>query len=326
MRLAARCYQQVARTSFAKKERVASAEGTPPQRQDALESVEASELASRPSEHHQREAQQHLRGLCARWSLALPAWGEPLNLQGEDPCGAAKRLATGVFGATALLCMRELRSMAAEPHMEDLPPVSPHNHLVPAEAGFWAIFLTPRPDADGARGAQLVAAYVDQCIGDAESIRHSAFVKDGPGCNAMLQPAGDRSRVAADVCLDCEHRYVSRRDTDWVMLARLAREADVPEADTESESSSSTTPAFQRLALFPPHFVCLLQDDPSHSQEAHATLLRLRALFAEAPVAASLPPAYPMHRYSRKLMLKLCPTGRQCRRQDVSDALGLQPR
>jgi len=294
MRLAARNYQQI---------RNAGSNTTDIAQDEASMTASTSEEEARED-----EARQHLRRLCVRWSIALPAWGEPLNLQGEDPCGAAKRLATGVFGATALLCIRELRSLAAAPRIEDLSSVAPQKHLVPVRAGFWAAFLLPRPEADGAKGlpAEVVAAWIGHSWGEAESVRHSAFIKEGLGCNAMLQPPGCPAALA-DARLACEHRYVSRRDTEWVLWAETANEAAIA-SDAEENPVSSSAAVHRHLALAPPHFVCLLEGDPAHSQEAKEELLQLQAIVAEPPVAASLPPAYPLHRYSRKLLLRTRPT------------------
>jgi len=438
MRLAARTYQATSASDSWPK--MTEAERRPEGSEEPSDSqVPASRAANEDGES---EARWRLRSLCARWSTALPTWGEPLSLTGEDPCVSVKRLATGVFGATALLCMHELRSLAASPRVEDLPPVSPRMHLCPSEAGFWAVFLLPGPGADGSRGssAELVPAWVGHCAGDTESVRQSSFVPSGPGCNAMLHPPGRPD--ASDSRLACVYKYVSRRDTDWVFWATEAIEAatstesaeaskagrEVAEVDAGGGCTPSETPgggvaaapvaeperdevtlkteegaevameeseqqlqpesparaseparegsllrprpahvapsldessnkawpdaalpaalrkakvkarlesmqveeaseeqevADQRprlqavpvvaghtgrqLALNPPHFVCLLEGNPALSEEAQATLLRLRELFAEPQVAASLPPAYPLHRYSRRLLLKCRP-------------------
>lgn len=321
MRLAARCYQQITSSGSTK----GSGMSSDPCTADAMLQDQASTATPRSTEEEatqgstatprsiederESEARQHLRSLCARWSLALPAWGEPLNLQGEDPCGAAKRLATGVFGATALLCMHELRNLANAQRVEDLPPVEPHSHLVPAQAGFWAAFLIPQQDSDRQRGpAELIAAWVGHSSGEADSVRHSAFVKEGLGCNSMLQPPGCAAAYA-DARLACEHRYVSRRDTEWVMVATAANEASEAPLDTDDSAAEENTSgppagAQRHLALAPPHFICLLEGDPARSRQANAKLLSLRSHYAEPQVAASLPPAYSLHRYSSKLLLR----------------------
>jgi len=41
-----------------------------------------------------------LRSFCSRWSKGLPGWGELLNLAGEEPTSATRRLANGVYGAS----------------------------------------------------------------------------------------------------------------------------------------------------------------------------------------------------------------------------------
>lgn len=314
MRLAARCYQQTL-SSGPPKVQLPSADGCIAEK-EAPASTEDDDKATEATEEDEKEneVRQHLRGLCARWSLALPAWGEPLNLHGEDPCGAAKRLATGVYGATALLCMRELRSLAAAPRVEDLPPVSPHSHLVPAQAGYWAAFLLPKTDdaevpkallTQRPETSKVVAAWVGHAAGDPESVRHSVFVKDGLGCNSMLEPAGCPA-ARADPRLALEHRYVSRRDTDWVLWATVANEASV-DNENSVPSMAPSAAAGRHLALAPPHFICMLEGDPASSPEAQATLQRLHELHAELPVATSLPPAYPLHRYSKRLLLRMHP-------------------
>merc|ERR1719454_367213 len=114
-------------------------------------------------------------------------------------------------------------------------------HLVPAQAGFWAAFLVPKTDSDRQRGlSELIAAWVGHSWGEVESIRHSAFIKDGLGCNAMLQPAGS-AKAQADVRLSCEHRYVSRRDTEWVMWASVANEDLSPRAEENSQAGHVPT-------------------------------------------------------------------------------------
>eukprot|EP00439_Symbiodinium_sp_Y106_P060000 s184_g8.t2 len=86
---------------------------------------------------------QLLRGFCAQWSQSLPSWGSLMNLVGEEPSPFLKRLPAGVYGATALLFLRELTILSKTPTPEDLPRLPPQQHLCPAKAGFWAAFLIP---------------------------------------------------------------------------------------------------------------------------------------------------------------------------------------
>ncbi|CAE7304666.1 unnamed protein product [Symbiodinium natans] len=86
-------------------------------------------------------------------SQSLPSWGFLMNLVGEEPSPFLKRLPAGVYGATALLFLRELTILSSTSHPEDLGRLPTQQHLCPAKAGFWAAFLIP-----GARGLSDEAA------------------------------------------------------------------------------------------------------------------------------------------------------------------------
>jgi hypothetical protein len=256
---------------------------------------------------------KQLRGFCQRWSQSLPAFGDLLNLVGEDPNPAVKRLAAGIFGATALLCMAQFRALAAQPPAdEESPPLPPHQHMCPTQAGFWAAFLIPGPGADmnisgGATlgtPVELIAAQVEYCNGPSESIR----------------------RCSCTVCCGDEkaHEYVSRRDTDWFFLATVPagpssaapteeRACGQPEVNLNGEGQcgvpSAAEAGSRTLAFSPLHFVCLLDGDPCASPSAAGALQQLHSLLAERQVAASLPPAYPLHRYTRRTLLLSSPLG-----------------
>merc|ERR1712032_226794 len=226
-----------------------------------------------------------LRDFCSRWSQARPAWGELLNLIGEEPCVPVKRLNTGVHGATALLCMFELRNLATLPCSDTVTPVPPHQHLCPAKAGFWAAFLVPTPGADNgvANGPQseLVVAWVSECIGPRENVRRC-------NCTACSKLRGQP--VVSGSKLPPVHEYLSRRDADWVFLGHTL---------PEGHANGKGVP--RHFALAPPHFVCLLDRDPAISK---LVVPRLRMFLAEPQVAKSLPPAYPLNRYSRRVLLR----------------------
>jgi len=235
------------------------------------------------------QAREQLKDFCSRWSQARPAWGELLNLIGEEPCLPVKRLTAGVHGATALLCMFELRNLATLPCSDAVTHVPPHQHLCPAKAGFWAAFLVPTPGADSnvahsvAQGPQseLVVAWVSECIGPCENVRRC----NCSACSKIRVQAGASGSELPPV-----HEYLSRRDGDWVFLGTTL---------AEGQANGKGVP--RHFALAPPHFVCLLDRDPAVSK---MVVPQLRAFLAEPQVAKSLPPAYPLNRYSRRVMLR----------------------
>jgi len=308
----------------------------------------------------EKEAAHRLRAFCLRWSTGLPGWSELLNLAGEEPCSAVKHLGKGVHGATALLCMRELRNLASLQGAEAFNPVAPHQHLCPAQAGFWAAFLVPAPGADGGGGPtmELIAVRVWRCIGPLEGVRRCSC----SSCSEIDRPANSHTASA--------HEYVSRRDTDWMFLASVVSEGSSAEtqwvaknaasnappctalvptpgnpsmkgADSEatpqgwpamsppavgSSFSASSAPSLPRrqgllLGLAPPHFVCQLPGQPGACSQATAMMKSLRSLLAEKAVASSLPQAYPLRRYSRRVLLALRPQARAQERVPSTDAV-----
>jgi len=283
MRLAARTFQMSS----------SSTRSLPPSPQDA----DASE-----SRGDDADAREQLRGFCAQWSQSLPTWGAMLNLVGEEPCPYLKRLPAGVYGAGALICLRELDILGRTTCPEELPRADPRQHLCPANAGFWAAFLIPGGDVGfssasssssspsgsprSSAPASLVAGWVRECVGQREQMRCGYYVDAGrDGC-----PEGSVAHC---------HEFISRRDSDWVMLV------DVVSKDESSCLDCST--ARKNMALYPQHFVCILDGNPSTSVSAEKTIGRLQELLSSPVIAANLPAPYPLHRYSRRVLLNTLP-------------------
>jgi len=291
MRLAARTCQQAGGACAPAAVDVAGAA-------DATGSVPALSGLASPAYSEDASAEQ-LRRFCSRWSRALPGWGELLNLLGEEPSSVSKRLASGVYGATVLVCMRELRNLASAEKAEDLPPVVPHQYLCPAKADFWAAFLVPLPGSAAAEGllggtasagTELVAARVTACSGPHESVRRCCCAACSVGAGAERHPV----------------EYLSRRDGEWAFTAEVVEEVNELEQDGQAPDLQACPP--RKLGLAPPHFICRLDGDPASSATAREALRGFRELLAEAPVTVSLPPPYLLHRYSRRLLLETMPT------------------
>mmetsp|Transcript_75954 Transcript_75954/g.217519 ORF Transcript_75954/g.217519 Transcript_75954/m.217519 type:complete len:827 (-) Transcript_75954:88-2568(-) len=324
MRLAARTFQQA---------RSARASGNTSCGGDVAGSIQVAHEAIQASAHgaSEEEAQwgrslggcdtgraeseelicRRLRSFCKSWSVSLPAWGDVLNLTGEDPVPALKRLAMGVYGATTLLCLMELRYMAKEGEPE-MQPLSTHQHMCPAAPGFWAAFLIPtRSEAEGAarpagNDAEVVAAYVWKCSGPLESVRQCV-------CNLCCEPrASSVAPAGAEVAKlgeDGGQAFLSRRETDWLLWARISRRAASARAlghggDAGRGVSGADGRWEQPMGLSPPHFVTLLPGDPASSLVAATALRRLQDLLAEPEIAASLPAPYPLYRFSRRAMME----------------------
>eukprot|EP00747_Dinoflagellata_sp_TGD_P054362 gnl/TRDRNA2_/TRDRNA2_148967_c0_seq1.p1 gnl/TRDRNA2_/TRDRNA2_148967_c0~~gnl/TRDRNA2_/TRDRNA2_148967_c0_seq1.p1 ORF type:complete len:898 (-),score=137.31 gnl/TRDRNA2_/TRDRNA2_148967_c0_seq1:80-2671(-) len=317
MRLTARCMQQLfLRNGVTRSNGPGVASRAAPaaagQATRALEAFKAAVDADdrvKPEDTEGAEARRQLQAFCGQWSVALPAWGEPLNLADEEPCSVVKRLAVGVHGATALLCLGELRVLAGPRNPEELPRLDAHLHLCPCTAGFWGVFLVPGPgdEAEGtATSPELVVAYVAVCAGSRESVRHCGQ-RPPPG---MADPRVWHARP-----------YVSRRDTEWAFwasattveaskppdatahaLQTAAAVASAADGDRCAETSEPP-PETRELVLSPPHFVCQLDGSPSFSSKAREVVARLRAITADPRVRHSLPAVYPLHRYGRRLLL-----------------------
>lgn len=243
------------------------------------------------------EVRQLLRGFCAQWSQSLPSWGSLMNLVGEEPSPFLKRLPAGVYGATALLFLRELTILSKTPTPEDLPRLPPQTHLCPAKAGFWAAFLIPALSDEAAEepsghspvsgsSALLVSGRVTACVGQQETIRY---------CYARPEEASGQPRPGGDAQSAGVQRYefISRKDSDWVMLVDVNwKEAcDVGERRCKS------------MALLPQHFVCTLDGDPTISTTAAKSMRELQDLALAPAVKVGLPSPYPLYRYTRRVLL-----------------------
>jgi len=271
-------------------------------------------------------AAHQLGGFCAWWSVMLPGWGDPLNLAGEDLTPQLKRLGAGVYGATALLCLHELREMASAQVfreagcVEKETPVPPHRHLCPAEAGFWGVFLVPSTDSDAdadpgvsAPPCMLLVAFVYSIIGPTDGVRqcvcpsccHAASRPAG-GCSKMLdlnEICSGVGRCPAKTARKTPQEYLSRRDSDWMFWVSHVRSAL-----KDRECGDRSVPQGRPFVVSPTHLVTTLPADPVVDAHAASELSRLCSLVSPLDVAQALPPAYPRLRYSRRLLLAVgCP-------------------
>eukprot|EP00441_Pelagodinium_beii_P036160 CAMPEP_0197635512 /NCGR_PEP_ID=MMETSP1338-20131121/11306_1 /TAXON_ID=43686 ORGANISM="Pelagodinium beii, Strain RCC1491" /NCGR_SAMPLE_ID=MMETSP1338 /ASSEMBLY_ACC=CAM_ASM_000754 /LENGTH=702 /DNA_ID=CAMNT_0043207579 /DNA_START=20 /DNA_END=2128 /DNA_ORIENTATION=- len=301
MRLAARTFQTVSTGHSKKAEAVA----------------EGSDTGGAGIASQDNEVREQLRSFCSQWSRSLPVWGECLNLVGEEASPHLKRLASGVYGATALLCLRELRSLAETASPEELPRVEPRNHLCPAKAGFWAAFYVPgeKGDLEGqsrtsspqgsprSAPGNLVAGWVSSCSGQPENVRLGFYARaqDSSGC---VSKSGCAEGIAMERC-----EFISRKDCDCVMVVEVASK--------ESDPAEASRP--RRMALFPQHFVCLLDGDPSKCPSAEQSLRELQDLLASPSVANGLPPPYPLKRYSRRVLLNALQERREAQKLKVAE-------
>ncbi|CAK0823072.1 unnamed protein product, partial [Prorocentrum cordatum] len=189
---------------------------------------------------------RRLQGFCHRWSCSLPAWGELVNLIGEEPSQALKRLPAGIYGATTLLCMAQLRDMAAKGQPgADEPLLPPHGHLLPTKGAFWAAWLLPPAEEHGASAeVELLAALAPACRGPAEGVRRCACA----ACGAA-GPAG-------------AYEFVSRRDCEWVFRATVLPEEQEPRADAATPAVGAEGDGPRHILVAPPHFVCQLPGEP----------------------------------------------------------------
>jgi len=217
-----------------------------------------------------------------------------------------------------------------------------HRHLCPAEAGFWGAFLVPGLGAehsDGLEGsdARLVAAFVWHAEGPTEAIRYCVCAaccpSTGPprGATSAHVDAGAATRPAGSSGHGRDsgaEAYVSRRDPDWLFWATcveavlandkpisLGTAAAAPAAGLAVELAPTTSGlSLQQnsLVLAPPHFVARLPGDPRQGGAAEADFGRLRARLKAPGVAPALPPAFPLHRYRRSVLLSYLAASRGC--------------
>jgi len=304
----------------------------------ACETTEESAGAENPkvnSGDNFNMVREQLASFCGCWSLALPGWGDPLNLLGEDVMPQLRRLGAGVYGATALLCLREMREMwtqssaATRGRQQSLDPVPPHQYLCPAEAGFWGAFLVPDMNgggdceeaAENCRGAhRLVAAFVWHAEGPEDAVRLCVCPSCCPTSNGSMTAASMShgqgialpEATSPNACVSgvagrAPQEYVSRRDSEWTFWAwplqtpGFLEPVDVPERRPLPVGLLDRSPPV--LTLSPPHLVARLLGDPRRDERTCMEFAMFQHILASPGAALSLPPVYPTSRYSRRVLL-----------------------
>lgn len=211
-----------------------------------------------------------LQTICLQWSHGLPTTADSLRLDGEE-AAVPNGLGTCVSDATTLLCICKLRSFAAGTVFDLSTPCAMHDHLCPAESGFWAAFLISSNDEaqarDGLPKQKVIAAYIQQASGPKAAVRYCA-------CHSCSWNVLQGGAVA----------YVSRRDRSWqfvmseqVSLQKSGKVEQVPSFETASFSSQLVLGAFD--------FVCMLDGDPRESCAAGQAVVNLQSLLAELSVS-----------------------------------------
>jgi len=211
-----------------------------------------------------------LETMCWKWSHGLPTAADSLRLDGEEGT-VTKGLGASISDATTLLCISKLRSLAAGNGFDlSTPPCATHDHLCPAEPGFWGVFLISCNDGVQARDVlpkrEVIAAYIQQAFGPKAAVRYCAC----HSCSWNVRQEG----AAA---------YVSRRDRSWQFVVSeqtsLQKSGNAEQATSREEFSLSS-----QLVLGASDFLCTLDGDPRESRAAHQLVVNLQSLLAELSV------------------------------------------